>query len=186
MLGINIIYIIRICVGHYVPQLSQIVYRKNKGVEKPIMNFKGFMVRRSCVHPTHIYLPLHPRPYRRIDDEKQGIILIIPHALIIYIICNLVTVGRERGDGRLPRPSGHVRVVVEPRAHLRRHVPAAGRQLRARQRRAPVAAVQRRLRQGDGGAGRHRPLQHLHAHMQPDVVVVVYAEEDEAQGPLRE
>jgi hypothetical protein len=59
MLGINIIYIIRICVGHYVPQLSQIVYRKNKGVEKPIMNLKGFMVRRSCVHPTHIYLPLH-------------------------------------------------------------------------------------------------------------------------------
>lgn len=108
---------------------------------------------------------------------------IIPHALIIYMICNLITGGRERGDGRLPRPSGHVRVVVEPRAHLRRHVPAAGRQLRARQRRAPVAAVQRRLRQGDGGAGRHRPLQHLHAHMQPDVV---YAEEDEAQGPLRE
>ncbi|CAO2208919.1 unnamed protein product [Urochloa humidicola] len=31
--------------GHYVPQLSQLVYRNNKGIEKPILNFKGFMVR---------------------------------------------------------------------------------------------------------------------------------------------
>uniref|UniRef100_A0A453ECC8 Carboxypeptidase n=1 Tax=Aegilops tauschii subsp. strangulata TaxID=200361 RepID=A0A453ECC8_AEGTS len=30
--------------GHYVPQLSQLVYRNNKGVRKPILNFKGFMV----------------------------------------------------------------------------------------------------------------------------------------------
>lgn len=30
--------------GHYVPELSQLVYRKNRGVEKPIINFKGFMV----------------------------------------------------------------------------------------------------------------------------------------------
>ncbi|KAF7028578.1 hypothetical protein CFC21_040473 [Triticum aestivum] len=29
--------------GHYVPQLSQLVYRNNKGVRKPILNFKGFM-----------------------------------------------------------------------------------------------------------------------------------------------
>ncbi|VFQ97227.1 unnamed protein product [Cuscuta campestris] len=30
--------------GHYVPQLSQIIYQKNKGVENPVINFKGFMV----------------------------------------------------------------------------------------------------------------------------------------------
>ncbi|PAN43466.1 hypothetical protein PAHAL_8G237900 [Panicum hallii] len=30
--------------GHYVPQLSQLVYRNNIGVEKPSINFKGFMV----------------------------------------------------------------------------------------------------------------------------------------------
>jgi hypothetical protein len=36
--------------GHYVPQLSQLVYRNNKGIRKPILNFKGFMVRISCAH----------------------------------------------------------------------------------------------------------------------------------------
>lgn len=30
--------------GHYAPQLSQLVYRNNMGVEKPIINFRGFMV----------------------------------------------------------------------------------------------------------------------------------------------
>ncbi|XP_028782406.1 serine carboxypeptidase-like 27 [Neltuma alba] len=30
--------------GHYVPQLAQLVYHKNKGVQKPIINLKGFMV----------------------------------------------------------------------------------------------------------------------------------------------
>uniref|UniRef100_A0A0E0HE29 carboxypeptidase D n=1 Tax=Oryza nivara TaxID=4536 RepID=A0A0E0HE29_ORYNI len=29
--------------GHYVPQLSQLVYRNNKGVKEPLINFKGFM-----------------------------------------------------------------------------------------------------------------------------------------------
>ncbi|KDP25725.1 hypothetical protein JCGZ_23946 [Jatropha curcas] len=30
--------------GHYVPQLSQIVYQKNKGIQNPVINFKGFLV----------------------------------------------------------------------------------------------------------------------------------------------
>lgn len=30
--------------GHYVPQLSQIIYKINKGIENPVINFKGFMV----------------------------------------------------------------------------------------------------------------------------------------------
>jgi hypothetical protein len=36
-----------------VPQLSQLVYRNNKGIEKPILNFKGFMVR------TQIFMNLY-------------------------------------------------------------------------------------------------------------------------------
>ncbi|KAG0517508.1 hypothetical protein BDA96_09G094900 [Sorghum bicolor] len=39
--------------GHYLPQLSQIVYRKNKGVEKPIINFKGFMVGNAVTDDYH-------------------------------------------------------------------------------------------------------------------------------------
>lgn len=31
--------------GHYVPQLSQIVYQRNKGIQNPVINFKGFLVR---------------------------------------------------------------------------------------------------------------------------------------------
>ncbi|CAA2960795.1 Hypothetical predicted protein [Olea europaea subsp. europaea] len=30
--------------GHYVPQLSHIVYERNKGVQNPVINFKGFLV----------------------------------------------------------------------------------------------------------------------------------------------
>lgn len=30
--------------GHYVPQLSQLVYQRNKGNQHPIINFKGFLV----------------------------------------------------------------------------------------------------------------------------------------------
>jgi carboxypeptidase C (cathepsin A) len=30
--------------GHYVPQLAQLIYEKNRGIQNPIINFKGFMV----------------------------------------------------------------------------------------------------------------------------------------------
>ncbi|XP_059666099.1 serine carboxypeptidase-like 27 isoform X1 [Cornus florida] len=30
--------------GHYVPQLSQLIVRRNKGIKNPIINFKGFLV----------------------------------------------------------------------------------------------------------------------------------------------
>ncbi|MFS7957727.1 putative carboxypeptidase D [Helianthus anomalus] len=30
--------------GHYVPQLSQLIYQRNKGVKHPVINLKGFMV----------------------------------------------------------------------------------------------------------------------------------------------
>uniref|UniRef100_A0A0D9WEH7 carboxypeptidase D n=1 Tax=Leersia perrieri TaxID=77586 RepID=A0A0D9WEH7_9ORYZ len=41
---------------HYVPQLSQLVYRHNKGVEKPIINFKGFMVGNGVTDDYHDYI----------------------------------------------------------------------------------------------------------------------------------
>ncbi|CAL4907214.1 unnamed protein product [Urochloa decumbens] len=39
--------------GHYVPELSQLVYRKNKGVKKPRINFKGFMVGNAVTDDYH-------------------------------------------------------------------------------------------------------------------------------------
>ncbi|XP_020397540.1 serine carboxypeptidase 2 isoform X2 [Zea mays] len=42
--------------GHYVPQLSQLVYRNNKGIEKPILNFKGFMVGNAVIDDYHDFI----------------------------------------------------------------------------------------------------------------------------------
>ncbi|CAI9091083.1 OLC1v1026008C1 [Oldenlandia corymbosa var. corymbosa] len=42
--------------GHYVPQLSQIVYERNKGVANPIINFKGFMVGNAVTDDYHDYI----------------------------------------------------------------------------------------------------------------------------------
>ncbi|KAK3137202.1 hypothetical protein QOZ80_5BG0449090 [Eleusine coracana subsp. coracana] len=39
--------------GHYVPELSQLVYRNNKGVMKPYINFKGFMVGNAVTDDYH-------------------------------------------------------------------------------------------------------------------------------------
>ncbi|RCV18375.1 hypothetical protein SETIT_3G296200v2 [Setaria italica] len=39
--------------GHYVPELSQLVYRKNKGVSKPQINIKGFMVGNAVTDDYH-------------------------------------------------------------------------------------------------------------------------------------
>ncbi|KAG2620290.1 hypothetical protein PVAP13_3NG166300 [Panicum virgatum] len=41
--------------GHYVPELSQLVYRHNKGVinKKPLINFKGFMVGNAVTDDYH-------------------------------------------------------------------------------------------------------------------------------------
>ncbi|CAN6347412.1 unnamed protein product [Urochloa humidicola] len=39
--------------GHYVPELSQLVYRKNKGVKKPHINLKGFMVGNAVTDDYH-------------------------------------------------------------------------------------------------------------------------------------
>ncbi|XP_078177990.1 serine carboxypeptidase-like 26 isoform X2 [Carex rostrata] len=41
--------------GHYVPQLSQIVYEKNKGINKPIINFKGYMVGNGLIDDSNDY-----------------------------------------------------------------------------------------------------------------------------------
>ncbi|OWM70172.1 hypothetical protein CDL15_Pgr026022 [Punica granatum] len=42
--------------GHYVPQLSQIVYERNKGIKNPAINFKGFMVGNAVTDDYHDYI----------------------------------------------------------------------------------------------------------------------------------
>ncbi|KAJ6322938.1 hypothetical protein OIU77_012715 [Salix suchowensis] len=42
--------------GHYVPQLSQIVYQKNKGIKNPVINFKGFLVGNAVTDDYHDYV----------------------------------------------------------------------------------------------------------------------------------
>ncbi|KAH7547926.1 hypothetical protein JRO89_XS14G0040300 [Xanthoceras sorbifolium] len=42
--------------GHYVPQLSQIVYERNKGIPNPDINFKGFMVGNAVTDDYHDYI----------------------------------------------------------------------------------------------------------------------------------
>ncbi|OEL13409.1 Serine carboxypeptidase-like 27 [Dichanthelium oligosanthes] len=42
--------------GHYVPQLAQIIYEKNKGIQNPTINLKGFMVGNAVTDDYHDYL----------------------------------------------------------------------------------------------------------------------------------
>ncbi|EPS66906.1 hypothetical protein M569_07869, partial [Genlisea aurea] len=42
--------------GHYVPQLSQIIYERNKGIQNPVINFKGFMVGNAVTDDYHDYI----------------------------------------------------------------------------------------------------------------------------------
>ncbi|KAK4778320.1 hypothetical protein SAY87_018507 [Trapa incisa] len=42
--------------GHYVPQLSQIVYERNKGIQNPVINLKGFMVGNAVTDDYHDYI----------------------------------------------------------------------------------------------------------------------------------
>ncbi|XP_004496292.1 serine carboxypeptidase-like 27 [Cicer arietinum] len=42
--------------GHYVPQLAQIVYQRNKGINNPVINFKGFMVGNGVTDDYHDYV----------------------------------------------------------------------------------------------------------------------------------
>ncbi|WCJ19365.1 serine carboxypeptidase-like 27 [Euphorbia peplus] len=42
--------------GHYVPQLSQIVYEKNKGIKNPAIKFKGFLVGNAVTDDYHDYV----------------------------------------------------------------------------------------------------------------------------------
>ncbi|XP_071722248.1 serine carboxypeptidase-like 27 [Rutidosis leptorrhynchoides] len=42
--------------GHYVPQLSQIVYERNKGIKNPVINFKGFLVGNAVTDDYHDYV----------------------------------------------------------------------------------------------------------------------------------
>ncbi|CAD6236077.1 unnamed protein product [Miscanthus lutarioriparius] len=42
--------------GHYVPQLAQLIYEKNKSIQNPTINFKGFMVGNAVTDDYHDYL----------------------------------------------------------------------------------------------------------------------------------
>ncbi|KAF3433914.1 hypothetical protein FNV43_RR25017 [Rhamnella rubrinervis] len=42
--------------GHYVPQLSQIVHQRNKGIQNPVINFKGFLVGNAVTDDYHDYV----------------------------------------------------------------------------------------------------------------------------------
>lgn len=42
--------------GHYVPQLSQIIYERNKGAQNLSLNFKGFMVGNAVTDDFHDYI----------------------------------------------------------------------------------------------------------------------------------
>ncbi|CAM8972623.1 unnamed protein product [Rhodiola kirilowii] len=42
--------------GHYVPQLSQLVFQGNKGIQNPVINFKGFMVGNAVTDDYHDYV----------------------------------------------------------------------------------------------------------------------------------
>ncbi|KAH9326408.1 hypothetical protein KI387_006586 [Taxus chinensis] len=42
--------------GHYVPQLAQVVYRNNKGLQKPIINLRGFMVGNAVTDAYNDYI----------------------------------------------------------------------------------------------------------------------------------
>ncbi|KAG6763564.1 hypothetical protein POTOM_030989 [Populus tomentosa] len=42
--------------GHYVPQLSQVVYQKNKGIKNPVINFKGFLVGNAVTDDYHDFV----------------------------------------------------------------------------------------------------------------------------------
>ncbi|GMJ11955.1 serine carboxypeptidase-like 27 [Hibiscus trionum] len=42
--------------GHYVPQLAQLIYERNKGVQNPDINFKGFMVGNAVIDDFHDFV----------------------------------------------------------------------------------------------------------------------------------
>lgn len=42
--------------GHYIPQLSQLVYQRNKGIQNPVINFKGFLVGNAVTDDYHDYV----------------------------------------------------------------------------------------------------------------------------------
>ncbi|PSS33423.1 Serine carboxypeptidase-like [Actinidia chinensis var. chinensis] len=42
--------------GHYVPQLSQLIVRGNKGIKNPVINFKGFLVGNALLDDHYHYV----------------------------------------------------------------------------------------------------------------------------------
>ena len=62
------------CAGHYVPQLSQVVYQNNAGVAKPIINLKGFMVGNAVINDHTDYAGMFESWWNHglISDDTYG------------------------------------------------------------------------------------------------------------------
>ncbi|OQU88394.1 serine carboxypeptidase 2 [Sorghum bicolor] len=60
--------------GHYVPQLSQVVYQNNAGVAKPIINLKGFMVGNAVINDHTDYAGMFESWWNHglISDDTYG------------------------------------------------------------------------------------------------------------------
>ncbi|CAM8962120.1 hypothetical protein QQ045_004773 [Rhodiola kirilowii] len=45
--------------GHYIPQLSQVIVRRNKGLKNPVINFKGFLLGNPVIDDFHDTVGTH-------------------------------------------------------------------------------------------------------------------------------
>jgi hypothetical protein len=95
--------------GHYVPQLAKIIYEKNKGIQNPILNLKGFVVNiwNPCFDCTS-FIWVH------VVKSMWWILCMLVSENILFLIMK----GGECGYGRLPRLSWHIWVLVEPWSDL--------------------------------------------------------------------
>jgi serine carboxypeptidase-like clade 2 len=76
--------------GHYVPQLAQVVYRNNKGLQKPVINFKGFMVGNAVTDDYHDFIGTFEYwwSHALISDSTYKLLkeTLISHHLNIHLI----------------------------------------------------------------------------------------------------
>ncbi|KAI7979908.1 Serine carboxypeptidase-like 27 [Camellia lanceoleosa] len=70
--------------GHYVPQLSQLVYQRNKGNQNPVINSKGFLVGNAVTDDYHDYIGTFE--YWWTHERKQG--NIDPYSIFMHPCSN--------------------------------------------------------------------------------------------------
>lgn len=79
--------------------------------------------------------------------------------------CRALSEDRERGDQRLDGQQGHVRLLLDARAHLRHDGGRHRQVLQLQRRRRGLRQVRRGDVGGRRGPGGHRHLQHLRAQL---------------------